>query len=388
MPPSQRERFLGLLAAMSLAAVGFAAGYLARGPASRDYPLLSEASVLLQEHFLDPLPGAAELQRGMIRGMLQELDDPFTVYVEPATHELESDQLSGEYGGIGVLLTLDAQGRLRLVPSSGGPADRAGVREGDVLLAIDGVLVEHGTPLDVVSASLRGPEGSEVRLTLTSAGESPREVAVVREVIPLPSVAGYLLPDDPTVGVLAVTSFTERTPGEVLETYGDLRGRGVTGLILDLRGNSGGLLESGIEVARAFLESGVVMIERGRRGVQETVRVERPGEASDLPLAVIVDGSTASAAEIVAAALQDNGRAPLIGVRTYGKGSVQLIFELGDGSSLHVTSARWLTPSGDQIDGAGLQPDLLVDPAAAAPGSDPSLEAALAWLSGVRDGEP
>jgi carboxyl-terminal processing protease len=192
-----------------------------------------------------------------------------------------------------------------------------------------------------------------------------------------------LLPDDPTIGVLAVASFSERTPDELEAAYAGLLERRASGFILDLRGNSGGLLDSGIAVSRFFLESGVVVIERGRGDDEEIHRATRPGEAADAPLAVLVDGGTASAAEIVAAALQANGRAPLIGTVTYGKGSVQLIFELSDGSSLHVTTARWLTPSGDEIDGAGLMPDIPLDPASAPAGIDPFLQAGAAWLNAL-----
>jgi carboxyl-terminal processing protease len=162
--------------------------------------------------------------------------------------------------------------------------------------------------------------------------------------------------------------------------YRDLLARGADKIILDLRGNSGGLLDSGVDVSRFFLASGIVVTERGRGGSEQIYRATRAGEAASVPLAVLVDSSTASAAEIVAAALQANGRAPLIGTPTYGKGSVQLIFELSDGSSLHVTSARWLTPAGDQLDGVGLSPDIALDPTAAPQGSDPFLQAAAAWL--------
>jgi len=385
-----RGRFLVLLSAVAVAALGFVAGFLWRGQAPSRYSLLDEAYTLLTEHYLDALPGSTELQRSMIRGMLQEVGDPFTVYVEPAAHELESDNLAGEYGGIGALLSLDAEGRVHLIPSAGGPAERAGVREGDVLSAIDGRRLEPGTGLEEVSAALRGTAGTEVTLTLVSAetDEAPRDVTMVRETIPLPSVTGYLLPDDRTIGVLAVTSFSERTPDELAGAYADLLARGASKIILDLRGNSGGLLDSGLAVSRYFLESGVVLMERGRGGSDEVYRAERAGEAADVPLAVLVDATSASAAEIVAAALQANGRAPLIGTVTYGKGSVQLIFELSDGSSLHVTTARWLTPSGEQIDGAGLTPDIPLDTAAAPGGSDPFLQAAAAWLNGSGSSGP
>jgi carboxyl-terminal processing protease len=380
--PQSRGRVLAYLSAVALAALGFVAGYLWRGQAPSRYHVLDEAYVLLTEHFLDPLPGSTALQRGMIRGMLQELGDPFTVYVEPAAHELESDTLAGEYGGIGALLTIDQEGLVHIVPVAGGPAERAGAREGDILTAIDGDPLGAGTSLEEVSAALRGAAGTEVTLTLESPGstEEPRDVTIVREVIPLPSVTGYLLPDNGAIGVIAVTAFSDRTPDELSGVYRDLLARGADKIILDLRGNSGGLLDSGVDVSRFFLASGIVVTERGRGGSEQIYRATRAGEAASVPLAVLVDSSTASAAEIVAAALQANGRAPLIGTPTYGKGSVQLIFELSDGSSLHVTSARWLTPAGDQLDGVGLSPDIALDPTASPQGSDPFLQAAAAWL--------
>src|SRR3972149_1762813 len=188
------------------------------------------------------------------------------------------------------------------LPSAGGRAERAGVREGDFLSAIDGRPLEPGTGLEEVSAALRGPAGTEVTLTLVSAetDEAPRDVTMVRETIPLPSVTGYLLPDDRTIGILAVTSFSERTPDELAGGYADLLARGASKIILDLRGNSGGLLDSGLAVSRYFLESGVVLMERGRGGSDEVYRAERAGEAADVPLAVLVDATSASAAEIVA----------------------------------------------------------------------------------------
>ena len=377
-----RGRLAAVLLAVALLGLGFAGGYLWRGMAPARYQLLDEAHTLLAEHYLDPLPEPLVVQRGMIRGMLQEVGDPFTLYVEPAAHELESGNLAGEYGGIGVFLTLDQEGRVHLVPASDGPAARAGVQEGDILAEIDGDSLENGASLEEVGAALRGPAGTEVILTLISAqaDTAQRSVTVVREVIPLPSVTGYLLPDDPSIGVIALTSFSERTPNELEAAYADLVGRGAARFILDLRANSGGLLDSGIEVARFFLETGIIVIERGRAGAEEVYRANRAGEAAEVPLAVVVDGATASAAEIVAAALQANGRAPLVGTPTFGKGSVQLIFELSDGSSLHVTSARWLTPVEAQIDGTGLTPDVWVDPGAAAQGTDPFLLAAASRL--------
>jgi carboxyl-terminal processing protease len=384
----KRLRFF-LLAALGvlLLLTAFAAGFLARpfveSQGRSAYPLLEEAHQLLSAHYLADLPPATALERAMIRGMVEAIGDPFTVYLEPAAHELMTDTLSGEYGGIGALISRDPGGRVRLVPLAGGPAEAAGVIEGDILLRIGGEEVAATATLDEIGASLRGPAGTVVQIAL--AGRAPGDSAflldIVRRAIPLPSLTGYLSPADPRLGVLAFTTFSERSAQELEAAFRELSGRGAQGLILDLRGNPGGLLESGIEVAGFFLEEGIVVIERRRGGEEETVHVEAPGPASDIPLAVIVDAGTASSAEIVAAALQANGRAVVIGTETFGKGSVQLIFELSDGSSLHVTSAQWLTPAGRAIDGVGLVPDIPIEGDAGDPRGDPALMAAVDWLS-------
>lgn len=370
---------------LALVLIGFAAGVAARSlwaPVRVEtHSLLSEAEALLRSHFLNDVPGSEDLQRGMIRGMLEVIGDPFTVYLEPAAHELMTDALTGEYGGIGVLLSRDAEGNIRLVPMEGSPAAQAGIVEGDILLAIDGAAIDADWSQDEIGAALRGAEGSTVRVRLAARAvdQAGIELAIERRSIPLPSATGFLQPERPDIGVIALTGFTEHTAQEVRQAFDDLVERGIQALILDLRSNPGGLLDAGVSVADFFLESGTIVIEQ-RRGQREVVhRAEDAGPASVIPLAVLVDGSTASSAEIVAAALQANQRAPLIGEATFGKGSVQLIFELADGSSLHITSARWLTPDRQTLDGSGLTPDVLVDPADGSLG-DAFAAAAIAWI--------
>lgn len=363
----RRGLWLPFLTSALLAAAGFAAGYATRAlshPAA-PFPLVNEAHTLLVEHHVGPLPARAAFEDGMIGGMLSALGDPFTVHIEPALHTLETDLLAGEYGGIGARLTRDAGGAVRLIPFAGGPAAQAGVREAEVLVSIDGVALQARQPLHTVEAALRGPAGSVVRLGLQTGGPNSgaRTVDVVRATLPLPSISAYLLPDDPEIGVLALTLFSERTPQEAAAALDELQARGARGLILDLRGNAGGLLESAVDTARLFLRQGVVLIEVDRAAGTRTFAVERPGPAADLPAALLIDGGTASAAEIFAAALQAGG-AGLIGAPSYGKGSVQSIFALRDGSSLHITTSRWLTPSGRPLDGQGLAPDVQVDAAA------------------------
>lgn len=363
--------------------LSFAAGYFAREIwplPSEQLLLLKEARRLLGMHYLDPLPDDLELERGMIHGMMGVLPDPYSRYVEPATHEIQTDDLAGEYAGIGAEISRGERGQFYLVPIEGGPAEAAGILEGDVLLAIDGVLINEDTALESVITRIRGTEGSAIRLTVAARDpqQANLEFEITRAIIPLPSVMHYLLPEEPWVGVITVRRFSEKTPGELEKAYKELINRGAKSIILDLRDNSGGLLDASIESSRLFLEDGLVVVEE-RSGMESQIfYVHERGLASEMPMVVLVNARTASAAEVVAASLQDNGRSLLIGEATFGKGSVQVILELSDGSSLHVTSARWLTPKGNVIDNIGLLPDIIVEQKD--PNADNGIAVAVEWL--------
>lgn len=375
---------LGLILATLLS---FASGYFAR----EIWPLPSEQLVLLKEarrllgiHYLDPLPDDLELERGMIHGMMEVLPDPYSKYVEPAIHEIQTDDLAGEYAGIGAEISKGDQGKFYLVPIEGGPAEAAGILEGDVLLAIDGVPISKDTALESVITRIRGTEGSVIRLTVTPRDpqQTNLEFEVTRAIIPLPSVMHYLLPEEQWVGVITIRRFSEKTPGELEKAYQNLNNRGAKSIILDLRDNSGGLLEASIESSRLFLEGGLVIVEE-RSGLESQLfYVHEKGLASEIPMVVLVNAGTASAAEVVAASLKDNGRAPLIGETTFGKGSVQVILELSDGSSLHVTSARWLTPNDKVIESIGLIPDIIVEQIDSS--ADNGIAVAVKWLRELR----
>lgn len=358
--------FLPYLSLLILTAFAFFTGYIARAAwplPGEKLDLVREAKRLLEAHYLDPLPESLELERGMIRGMVDTLDDPFTTFVDPIDHELQRDDLSGEYGGIGAVITRDEAGLVHLAPFESSPAERAGIEESDSLFQVDDLPIEEHTRLEEISAAIRGPLGTEVTLLISKTGEQENssEIRIVRKAIPLPSVTSYTHPDDASVGVIAITIFSEKTPAEVEDHFSGMLDLGITALILDLRNNSGGLLGSAIEVARFFMLDGLVLKEIQSEGEIVEHFVRNPGEGASIDLAVLINGGTASAAEIVAAALQANDRALLIGQKTFGKGSVQLVFELTDGSSLHVTSARWLTASGTTLDQKGLDPDILIE---------------------------
>jgi len=361
------------------AGVGFAVGRLGPGP-SHSLPLLSEALGLIEEQYLRPLPEGSVMGREAVRGLIQSLQDPYTILVDPVGRELETDTLSGEYGGIGADIVRDAAAVVRLVPFPEGPAFRAGIAEGDVLLAIDGVPLSAQLSLDEITALLRGPEGSQVALTVghTPQDPVPRSLQLVRETFPLPSVASYLYPDDTAIGVVRIRLFTATTPEEVDEAVQALTDRGAAGLVVDLRGNPGGLFESAVDTARLFLTDGPIVTEVRVDGSGPSYKVEVFGRWSALPVVTVLDGGTASAAELLAAVLQQHGRTVLAGQTTFGKGSVQSVFSLSDGSSLHLTTAVWELPDGNELPATGLSPDIPVSVDALDP--DASLRTAAVWL--------
>jgi len=350
-----------------------------------EFKIFWEAWSLVEKNFYGELPPPKTMTYAALRGALSALNDPYTTFVEPQPRQLEKDDLHGSFGGIGVWLSQAQDGSFVLSPMREGPAIRAGIQEGDVLLGVDDTPITPEMSLSDVQVLIRGPLGSEVRLTIRREGvPEPLILTVVREEIAIPSVTWRMVEDQPDMGYIKITRFTERTPQELKEALADLRDQGMVRLVLDLRDNGGGLLTEATQVASQFLNEGVVLYERRRNAEEKAYPVQKGGMARDVPLAVLINGGTASAAEIVAGALQDHERGPLIGERTFGKGSVQLIYDLSDGSSLHVTSAQWFTPNRHQINGQGLAPDIEVPltDEDRTQGRDPQLERAIAYLTG------
>lgn len=362
----------GLLLGLLLGTV-FVAGFVlgARESAGADesaatgFPLLSEVRGLLTRYYLRPLPAPETLQYAAVRGYLAALNDPYTFFIDPPVAQNESEVLAGQYGGIGVQLQLHEAGYFVLHPFRDGPAAQAGVVDGDILVAVNGTPIVSGERFDVVDRLLRGEvgDGRGVTLTLRSVETGvERDLFVEFAVVQVPSVVWRVVIEDPRLGYVQVMRFTTRTPEELRTALAELQARGTRALILDLRSNSGGLLHESVDVASQFVDEGVIFYEVSRDGESE-MRAKPGGLALDLPLVVLVNQSTASAAELVAGAIRDRARGLLIGQRSFGKGSVQLIFRLSDGSSLHVTTAEWLTPSRAPLDGVGLEPDISMIPA-------------------------
>jgi carboxyl-terminal processing protease len=383
----------GVLTGIVLSAF-FVAGFVVRGriPATaqekndEQFPLLHEVKALVDANYLRQLPSEKDQEYAAIRGYLGQLNDPYTFFVDPPVAQSESEVLAGQYGGIGVQVKHNEQGQFVLYPFRDGPAAASGIKDGDILVAVDGAQVSSSASLDVVDQMLRGEvkASNGVTVTVQSPGsDQTRDYTIEFAVVMVPSVIWHPLTEDPTIGYIQILRFTARTPDELKTALSELDAQQVTALVLDLRGDSGGLLQESVEVASQFLKGGVVFYEQRRDGETETDAIDGGTELTK-PLVILVDHGTASAAELVAGAIRDRGRGILIGQKTYGKGSVQLIFRLSDDSSVHITSAEWFTPARTQLDGNGLLPDISVTPAQ--DGRDVELGQAIRYLRSQRDG--
>jgi len=310
--------------------------------------------------------------QGAINGMLGTLGDRHTRYVDPRHNALLRDNDDGTFQGIGATLDV-VDGQFTVVaPLADSPAEKAGLHPGDVILAVDSESLAGLELLDVI-ARVRGPAGTTVVLTIQRKGlADPFDLSIIRAEIPVYTVESHMLDDD--VGYLAIHSFGGRTAGEVDRALARLRDTGAMALVLDLRDNPGGFLDTSIEVVSRFVRGGVAAHWQNPDGSTRPLRV-KSRDGVDWPMIVLVNAGSASASEIVAGALQDRDRATLVGETTFGKGSVQNVYELQDGGSLHVTTAHWLTPDRRDINGVGLTPDRPVQRTAddVAAGRDPQL---------------
>lgn len=329
----------------------------------QDFDLFWEAWDRVQENFIGELPTTQAVTYGAIRGAIGLLDDPYTVFIEPAVREQERQSLRGTFGGIGAYIRRpEEDGDMVLEPIPGNPAEQAGILFGDVLIAVDAVPVTPEMTVQEVAEMVRGEKGTAVTLTVIHPDETePVDIDVQRDDILIPSVSYRMLDTETPIGYIQLTRFSGESGNEVYNAIVDLTGQGAEKLVLDLRGNGGGLLDAAVSVADHFMDEGVVVYQESRTEGEKERRSTDETIAPDIPLVILIDGGTASASEILAGALQDRGRAALIGQKSFGKGSVQLVFDLSDGSSVHVTSARWLTPDHHQIDKQGLQPDIAVE---------------------------
>jgi carboxyl-terminal processing protease len=376
--------FFTTLAILILMTVTFLAGFFVHEYLSVEgasFPILTQAYEILLKHGYSDIPPDPTLEHGMIQGMIAAYGDPYTSFVEPIQHELETNTLQGTFGGIGADVSHASSGYFILYPYPNSPAKKAGIREGDRLLQVNNLEVAPDTSMDEIQATLRGPVGEAVQLRVARPPEYTEfTISITREEIALPSVTWHIEPVEPRLGIIQINVIAATTVDEILIATDDLEGRGASAFVIDLRNNSGGLLDTGVDIARIYLNSGVIIEQQYRGKPIETYGVDAPGELADLPLVVFINQNTASAAEIIAGSLQANHRAILIGTPTYGKDTIQLVFELADGSSLHVTSARWWIPNTEiSSPSIGIQPDILVDPQFSSP-IDPYILTAIDYL--------
>jgi carboxyl-terminal processing protease len=323
----------------------------------------------IENNYVDPVD-RARLVEGAMKGMVEELD-PHSQYMPPQDFSIFQSETEGQFGGVGI--EVESRGDLLTVvaPIEGSPAERAGIRSGDVIVAIDDEDISR-TPLDKLVRRMRGAPGSRIRLTVRRNGENDlRTFNLVRQVVHVPSVASRLL--DNAVAYVHVKQFQEHTHDELLGAAGKLRAQSkgpIRGVLLDLRSDPGGLVDEAAEIADEFLASGTIYTTRHRGQIVDEVKASAGGAFSDLPTVVLVNEYSASAAELVAGALQDQKRALVVGANTFGKGSVQTILDLPGGAGIRLTTARYYTPSGHSLQAEGIHPDILVelhrDPAAAA----------------------
>ncbi len=389
-----RTALILLLALAMMAAsgaTGFAAGWYLKGASSptrasvphdvqERFDIFWQVWGILEDEY--DREGPLDTQKmiyGAIDGMVRSLGDPATAFSEPSETKVLEQDLQGTFFGIGASVDLIA-GRLVIVePLKDSPAAKAGLRPGDVILEVDGRPME-GIDLTEAVALIRGPEGTQVRLLIGREGEAqPFEVVLVRARVELPTISYRMLGDG--IAYVRLFEFNGQASLRMKEALRALLAESPRALILDLRGNPGGYLHIAVEVASQFIPRGLIVTEKDHTGKVTEHKATGDGLALDLPLVVLVDGGSASAAEIVAGAVQDTGRGVLIGRPTFGKGSVQTTHTFRDGSSLRVTIARWRTPNGRQLDREGLTPDIVVpyDPDQPAD-ADPVLERALEYL--------
>ena len=311
------------------------------------------------------LPPAEELLQSAIAGSLEALGDDYTRYVSPDVAERTREDMNGAVEGIGAMVRENDEGLFEIVrPLDGQPADLAGLKAGDVVIEVDGQSALEMS-FDEVILLVRGPAGTSVTLTVMREGEpEPLEFTIVRARFEVAVVEYEMLPVEMTggaaIGYIHLTEFGRTAEEKLLEALTAILAQQPAGLVFDLRDNPGGFLDQSVAVADAFLPAGVALFERNLRGLDETFSTGDGDAAESIPLVVLVNAGSASAAEIVAGALQDRGRAVLVGETTFGKGSVQQVHTLSDGGELRVTVARWYTPNNHSIQGEGITPDIIV----------------------------
>lgn len=341
-----------------------------------------QAWEVVNKQYVEQPVDQTTLMRGAIKGMLDSLGDDHSSYLDPEMMKRFEAALNGEaYDGIGATVDIQSEYLTIISPFPGSPAEKAGLISGDKIIAVDGEDVTGIDP-ELVLQKVKGPKGTSVILTINREGvEQPFDVEIKRASIVVPTIESKMLDDN--IAYIHLYSFGDKTSEDLRKALKTLLAKKPAGLILDLRYNSGGYLNTSIEVASEFISDGVIVYEEYGDGQREIFKAQKGGLATKIPLVVLVNEGSASASEIVAGAIQDYGRGELVGVTTYGKGSVQSVVSLiDDQGQVRVTVARWLTPKERQINKIGLDPDHTVEITQEdfEAGRDPQLDKAIELL--------
>lgn len=357
--PKTLKIFIFTTAAILCLAMVFGAGCIVGND-----PILSQGidlgvveevwSLLFSEYVESDRLDEQTLREGAINGIMEALDDPYSSYLDVETFELSMSGYEGKFEGIGAYVGMRDGNITIIAPIADSPADRAGIKAGDILIEIEGDSTEDMT-LNEAVLRIRGPEGTAVTIKVLHQGEDePETLTITREEIELSSVYLEMMDD---IAYIHISNFTERTNNELTPAFKEMDENDATGIILDLRSNPGGLLSSVVDVTSRFLDDGRVLVSRDNKGNEDIYSVVNSGKKTELPLVILTDNFTASASEVLSGALQDYKRAVVAGTVTYGKGSVNTLFTLKDNSGVYITTHRWLTPNGRMIEGKGITPD-------------------------------
>lgn len=391
VPTARRggRRWLAMFLLVAIALVGgiiigqrmYAGGSVFKGASTSalDFSLFDEVYESIRNDYVEPPTESTELEYGAIRGLVSGLGDPNSNFMDPEETKAFHENLDGTFSGIGVELAIKDEVLTVVAPLPGSPGERAGLKAGDVILAIDGTDTSTLT-IDQAVGMIRGKIGTEVALFITRKGSfEAKEFKVTREEINVQSVT-YEVKDG--LGILRITRFGEDTADKVGEAAREFLSKEVRGIVLDLRGNPGGFLESSVDVAGFFVEDGVIVSEEFGDGSKQEYEASGTASLAGIPVIALVDEGSASAAEILAGALQDYGIARLVGAKTFGKGSVQELSSLAKGTSLRLTVAKWVLPKGRKIDHVGIEPDVpvAITPEDIEAGKDPQLDKAIGLL--------
>lgn len=328
-----------------------------------DFKLFWDTWDLLSRNYLDKKAiDQNKMFYGAIQGMVAAVGDPYTVFLPPQQQKSSKEELGGSFEGVGIELGFNKDKRLVVIaPLDGTPAQKAGIKAQDLIVKIDG---KDATAISIQDAVnlIRGTKGSDVKLTIYRDGETDtQDIAITRDTIVVKSVQLSFKETDSNkkIAVMKLSRFGEKTPTEWNEAVSKLLSEGVSGVVLDMRNNPGGFLDGAVFIASEFLKDGDVVLQENAQGQRSAMKVNRAGKLLELPVVVLVNKGSASASEIVAGALQDRGRAKIVGDKTFGKGTIQESEELPGGTGIHITVAKWLTPNGRWANETeGFEPDI------------------------------